>query len=53
MLAAANIGILVKRHDGTYESRDQRPDVRLSREIGPAGWNLSILELLKDGGFNE
>jgi mannosyl-3-phosphoglycerate phosphatase len=53
MLAAADIGILVKRYDGTYESRDQRPDIILSREIGPAGWNISILELLKSGGLNE
>jgi len=46
MLNAADIAVLIKRFDGTYESRNIRPDVILSPEIGPRGWNISVLNLL-------
>jgi mannosyl-3-phosphoglycerate phosphatase len=51
MFRAADIAVLVKRFDDSYESREKRPEVILSPGIGPQGWNISILNILKSGGF--
>jgi len=53
MLKAVNFPILVKRHDGSYERRQTITNIAYSPGIGPTGWNLSLLSLLKTGGVNE
>jgi mannosyl-3-phosphoglycerate phosphatase len=53
MLKVADVAILVKRHDGSYENRQYLKHVIYSPGIGPTGWNQSLLELLKKGGENE
>jgi len=53
MLKEADYSILVKKTTGNYEDRDQLPNVRYSPGIGPAGWNSSILEIIKSGENNE
>jgi len=53
MLAAADFPILVKRHDGTYEMRQKVENIIYSPDIGPAGWNRSLSEILRIGGRNE
>ncbi len=53
MLSAADIPILVKRHDGSYEDRERLPDVLFSPAIGPSGWNISVLEIIKNRGNHE
>jgi mannosyl-3-phosphoglycerate phosphatase len=53
MLKAVDFPILVKRHDGSYERRQTIKDIAYSPGIGPTGWNLSLLSLLKTGGVNE
>ncbi len=47
LFEAADIPILVKRHDGRYDPRVRAAiKTRLAGEIGPAGWNRAILKLL-------
>ncbi len=53
MLSAANLAVLVKKYDGTYEQREIIENVVYSPGIGPEGWNLSLLNILQDGGKNE
>lgn len=53
MLKAVNYPILVKKHDGSYERRQTIENIAYSPGIGPTGWNLSLLSLLKTGGINE
>jgi len=53
MLSAADIPILVKRHDGSYEDREKLPDVLFSPAVGPSGWNISVLEVIKKRGIYE
>jgi predicted mannosyl-3-phosphoglycerate phosphatase (HAD superfamily) len=48
MLRAADIPILVQRHDGAYDAevRCRVPNLRLAPGIGPEGWRAAIEELL-------
>jgi mannosyl-3-phosphoglycerate phosphatase len=46
MLAAADYAILVKKHDGSFENRKRLKNIIYSSEIGPRGWNKSLLTLL-------
>ncbi len=43
MLDASDVGILVKRPDGSYSSDTYRK----AQGVGPTGWNKAILELLE------
>ena len=53
MLKEADFPILVKRHDNSYEKRIRIDNLIHSPEIGPRGWNISVLKILKMGGDNE
>ena len=53
MLQAADVAILVRKHDGSYETRQRLKHLIYSPDIGPTGWNRSLLELLGHGGENE
>jgi mannosyl-3-phosphoglycerate phosphatase len=53
MLRAADIPILVKKYNGKYEDRQKVKNLHYSSHVGPAGWNQSILDLIKSGGKNE
>ncbi len=53
MLRAVDIPILVKRHNGAYESREILEKAVFSRGIGPCGWNETMMDLLGNGGQNE
>ncbi len=46
MLRAADIGVVVQRHDGSYMDLSSDPGLRRAGGIGPAGWNAAVLELL-------
>jgi mannosyl-3-phosphoglycerate phosphatase len=46
MLLAVDIPIIVRQHDGSHISIEQRPDAIITDLPGPAGWNQAILELL-------
>jgi mannosyl-3-phosphoglycerate phosphatase len=48
MLQAADIAVLVKKHDGTYEDREKMPGVIYSPGIGPSGWNTSIMQIIEN-----
>lgn len=48
MLQAADIAVLVKKHDGSYEDREKIPGVIYSPGIGPSGWNTSIMQIIKN-----
>jgi mannosyl-3-phosphoglycerate phosphatase len=48
LFAAADIPILVKRHDGRYDPRVRAAiKTRLAGAVGPAGWNRAVLHVLK------
>ncbi len=53
MLQKADHKILVKKHDGKYDSRIQIENLVFSPYIGPKGWNYSILKILEFGENNE
>lgn len=53
MLEAADISVLVKKYDGTYEDREPIQKVIYSPGIGPEGWNNTLLTLLENGGNHE
>jgi mannosyl-3-phosphoglycerate phosphatase len=53
MLSAADHAYLVKKHDGSYESRQELERVIFSPGIGPEGWNQSVITFLQSGGNNE
>lgn len=47
LFEAADIPVLVKRHDGRYDPRVRAAiKTRLAGDVGPAGWNRAILKLL-------
>ena len=47
MLAAVDQPILVQKPDGSYDAAAQLPHVVYAPGIGPAGWNASILHVVK------
>jgi mannosyl-3-phosphoglycerate phosphatase len=49
MLQAADIKILVKRHNNKHDERVQIENLLYSPYIGPKGWNHSIIEIIKSG----
>jgi len=49
MLKLADIAVLIKKHDGSFERRENLDNVIYSKEIGPQGWNQTILEILQEG----
>lgn len=53
MLAAADLPVLVKRGDGSYDREIIRalPRVMLAPEVGPRGWNAVILQVLGVGSL--
>jgi mannosyl-3-phosphoglycerate phosphatase len=53
MLRQADYPILMKKHDGTYESREKLSNIIKSPAIGPKGWSRSLLQILNSGGDNE
>jgi mannosyl-3-phosphoglycerate phosphatase len=53
MLEQADYPILVKKHDGSFESRAKLENIIYSSDIGPKGWNQSLLHILNSGGENE
>jgi mannosyl-3-phosphoglycerate phosphatase len=53
MLDQSDIPVLVKKFDGTYESRGSLNKVNYTQDIGPRGWNQFILDFLYEGGKNE
>ncbi|MEJ2611086.1 MAG: HAD-IIB family hydrolase [Candidatus Thiodiazotropha sp.] len=46
MLLAADIPIIVRRHDGSHLQLPERPDAHVTEQPGPTGWNQAILDLL-------
>ncbi|HHO75175.1 MAG TPA: HAD-IIB family hydrolase [Deltaproteobacteria bacterium] len=48
MLAAANIAVVIRRHDGTYMDYPAQHNQRVIKPhgIGPAGWNEAIMQIL-------
>jgi len=53
MLAAADLAILVKKHDGSYERRQIVENLIFSPGIGPDGWNRSLIKIIQTGGMDE
>lgn len=50
MLRAADIAVVVRRHDGTYiDARGLHRTLHTERP-GPAGWNAAVLQLLNEWG---
>ena len=49
MLRAADYPVLVKKHDGSYEQRIKINNLIYGPDIGPAGWNQSVLNFLAQG----
>jgi mannosyl-3-phosphoglycerate phosphatase len=49
MLAAADLPILLPRHDGSFDETvlSRLPRIRRGRAHGPAGWNEAVLSLLE------
>jgi mannosyl-3-phosphoglycerate phosphatase len=47
MLNAADYAVLVKKYNGEYENRARLDRVIYSPDIGPSGWNKSVLSILK------
>ena len=52
MLARSDIPVLVKKFDGTYETRGSLKNAHYTQQIGPRGWNQFIIEFLQQGGIN-
>jgi mannosyl-3-phosphoglycerate phosphatase family protein len=52
MLSLADYAILIKKEDGSFEKRKILDNIIYSSEIGPRGWNKSLLTLLHSGGIN-
>ena len=50
MLAQSDIPVLVKKYDGTFESRGSLKNVNYTQDIGPRGWNQFILDFFYAGG---
>ena len=48
MLEAADYPVLVKKHNGKYEDRAGLNRIIYSPDIGPAGWNKSVLTILNN-----
>ena len=48
MLAAVDQPILVQRPDGSYDPSVSFPHIVHASGIGPVGWNVAVLTLLKD-----
>ncbi|MEJ2619041.1 MAG: HAD-IIB family hydrolase [Candidatus Thiodiazotropha sp.] len=48
MLMAADIPIIVRKHDGSHLTLPERPDTRVTEEPGPAGWNQALLDLIRE-----
>jgi hypothetical protein len=48
MLAAADEGVLIRRHDGTWAPIDDVARLERTSGIGPAGWNEAVLARLPD-----
>jgi mannosyl-3-phosphoglycerate phosphatase len=48
MLAAADEGVLVRRHDGTWAPIEDVAGLERTSAIGPAGWNEAVLARLPD-----
>jgi len=53
MLRVADIPVLVQKYDGTYESRENIPEVIKSPGIGPSGWNTTVIKIIKNRGNYE
>ena len=53
MLIEADYPVLVKKHDNSHEERIRIDNLIYSPGIGPQGWNISVLKILKMGGDNE
>ncbi|MCG8486965.1 MAG: HAD-IIB family hydrolase [Candidatus Thiodiazotropha sp.] len=47
MLLAADIPIIVRKHDGSHMTLPERPDTKVTEEPGPAGWNQALLDLIQ------
>jgi mannosyl-3-phosphoglycerate phosphatase len=48
MLAAADEGVLVRRHDGTWAPIEDVAGLERTSAIGPAGWSEAVLARLPD-----
>ncbi|MES9861322.1 MAG: HAD-IIB family hydrolase [Candidatus Thiodiazotropha sp. LLP2] len=47
MLMAADIPIIVRKHDGSHMTLPERPDAKITDQPGPTGWNQAILDLIQ------
>jgi mannosyl-3-phosphoglycerate phosphatase len=47
MLRSADYPVLVKKHDSSYEQRIKFDKLIYSPDIGPAGWNESVLSFIE------
>jgi mannosyl-3-phosphoglycerate phosphatase len=50
MLAAADIAVIVRRHDGTHLDCHGIKRTLRTELAGPAGWNAAVLQILEDLG---
>ncbi len=48
MLLAVDIPIIVRKHDGSYMALPERPDVKVTDQPGPTGWNQALLDLIQE-----
>ncbi len=46
-LRTADVPVLIRKHNGTYEDRIEIPGLIRTRHAGAAGWNEAVGELLK------
>ncbi len=51
LLNAADVAVVIRRHDGTYMAYPAHHNQKVIRPIaiGPAGWNETIMQILKKG----
>jgi mannosyl-3-phosphoglycerate phosphatase len=47
MLGCVDYPIVVRKDDGSYDSRVEVPGLIRAEGIGPAGWNSAVMELVK------
>ncbi|MEW6410023.1 MAG: HAD-IIB family hydrolase [Nitrospirota bacterium] len=48
MLEKVNYPVIVKKHDGNYDSRMNMPNLIKADGIGPEGWNKAVIKLIND-----
>lgn len=53
MLSSADVAVLIRRHNGRFETRAKLHDAIYTEGIGPAGWNEAVLQLLDLGEYGE